>query len=75
MRKVKVKVNKGTLAKLLMFASISPNKGNVERYEKTYYNLYKDLEKTLSYDEMRSLVNSVDDETIKFAENGGHINE
>lgn len=69
----KVKVNKDTLAKLLMLASISPNKGNVECYKKTYYNLYKDLEKTLCYDEMRSLVNSVDDETIKFADNGGHI--
>lgn len=67
-----VKVNKSTLAKLLMLASISPNKGNVERYEKTYNSLYKNLEKTLSYDEIRSLVNNVDDETIKFADNEGY---
>lgn len=32
----KVVVNKGTLAKLLMLASITPNKGDVERYENRF---------------------------------------
>lgn len=62
----KVKINKDTLAKLLMLASISPNEGDVSRYEKSYYNIYKDFEKTLTGDEIRELVNMVEDEAIEY---------
>ena len=71
----KVMVNKGTLAKLLMLASIMPNKGDVECYKKSYFNIYKDLEKTLTASEVRSLLNMVEDETIRFGYRGGKNNE
>lgn len=64
----KVKVNKQTLAKLLMLASISPNEGNVSRYEKSYYNIYNDFKKTLTGDEIRELVNMVDNEAIEYVQ-------
>lgn len=64
----KVKINKQTLAKLLMLASISPNKGNVSTYEKSYYNIYKEFEKILTGDEIRELVNMVDDEAIEYVQ-------
>lgn len=62
----KVTVNKGTLAKLLMLASITPDEGDVERYEKTYFNIYKDFEKTLTDSDIGRLVSMVDDEKVKF---------
>lgn len=71
----KVMVNKGTLAKLLMLASITPNKGDVECYKKSYFNIYKDLEKTLTACEIRSLLNMVEDEIIRFGYRGGKNNE
>ena len=71
----KVMVNKGTLAKLLMLASITPNKGDVECYKKSYFNIYKDLEKTLTGNEIRLLVNMVEDEILKFRYHGGKNNE